>query len=178
MLPLFKIPKHCNKQQFIPKNYLWWHFFLSLSLLWLGVVFVADAVAGCRRVKLPVPQYSSDQRPIHSTQTPNSVPVSFEPFATLFYILISGIFYDAECRKNLTHAQTNKRTNTHTHTLSRKKVENFETMAQILKGTTTTTNDDDHDGDDDTENTIMQMDTKKSEWKHVDILWNRTRVKE
>lgn len=55
-------------------------------------------------------------------------------------------------------------------------------MAQILKGTTTTTNDDDHDGDDDTENnnknTIMQMDTKKSEWKHVDILWNRTRVKE
>lgn len=59
------------------------------------------------------------------------------------------------------NARTNRRT------AQQKKVENFETMAQILKGTTTTTNDDDHDGDgdDDTENnnknTIMQMDTEK-----------------
>lgn len=184
MLALFKIPKHCNKQQFIPKNYLWWHFFCALSLsLSLTVLFLLPLPVAVVLSCLFHNILTSDQfiLPKHN------IPVSFEPFATLFCILILGIFYDAKCRR-IQH--THKK-----HTQQQKKSwklwnngANFE--RNNYSDSDDDYNDDDHDDDgdddddDDTENNIQKYNNanghEKSEWKHVDryILLNRTRVKE
>lgn len=156
MLALFKIPKHCNKQQFIQKkrSYLWWSFFFVVVVF--GIFFLFCFIVEKKSL------FQMFCCLFYNILTNSFAFVSFEPFAPLFHILISEIFYGVKYTKFNTRTQARG-----------KKVENFETMAQILTATTTTT-------------TIITKATKiqlcecapKKNEKKNDHILTRTRVKE
>lgn len=140
MLALFKIPKHCSKQQFILKNYLWRHFSLSL--------FLGDCFRCCH-AKLPGLQYS-DHRPILTKHHSRFIWTIHNAVLYLYFgNILCSIMYE-----NLAHAQAN------TQKKSWKLWNNGTNFER--KNYDNNNNDTDDKDDSNNKNTIMQMDTKKT----------------